>query len=229
VAVKEQIKIVTTGFESTVEQNTTHTKAIVEELANQLADNRPEVNNTLHEVNDRFSRQKETIEQVDAKIVALETKILAAPTFELRATPSPSVVNQNQDNNSVRVDGAANSLAATDGNYPGSCQSADSGTESVRMHDNAVCMNVSPENASVCSFLRHSELTLPLFDDNSDTNPLFYLRRLDEFMKLKNVPKTFQLAVAYRSIIGQMSKQWVETVNRNLPDYDAFKKSFLST
>jgi hypothetical protein len=43
-------------------------------------------------------------------------------------------------------------------------------------------------------------------------------------MKLKSVPKTFQLAVAYRSIIGQMSKQWVETVSRNLPDYDAFKK-----
>jgi hypothetical protein len=230
VAVKEQIQIVTTGFESTVEQNTTHTKAVVEELANQLVDHRAEVNNTLHEVNDRFSRQKETIEQVNAKIVALETKISAAPvTAELRATPSPSVVNQNQDNTSVRVDGAADSLATTDGNHPGSCQPANSGTEIVRMSDNSVGMNAIPENASVSSFLSHSELTLPLFDDNSDTNPVFHLRRLDEFMKLKSVPKAFQLAVAYRSIIGQMSKQWVKTVSRNLPDYDAFKKSFLST
>jgi hypothetical protein len=127
------------------------------------------------------------------------------------------------------VDGAADSLAATDGNHPGSCQSADSGPESVRMHDNAVCMNVSPENASVSSFLSHSELPLPLFDDKSDTNPVFHLRRLDEFMHLKRVPKTFQVAIAYRSIIGQISKQWVETVSRNLPDYDAFKKSFLNT
>jgi hypothetical protein len=120
--------------------------------------------------------------------------------------PSPSVVNQNQDHTSVRVDGAANSLAATDGNHPGSCQSANSGTESVKMHETHVCMNVSPENASVSSFLSHSELPLPLFDDNSDTNPMFHLRRLDEFLKLKSVTKAFQLAVAYRSIIGQMSK-----------------------
>jgi hypothetical protein len=43
VAVKEQIQIITTGFESTVEQNTNHTKTIVEELANQIVDHRVEV------------------------------------------------------------------------------------------------------------------------------------------------------------------------------------------
>jgi hypothetical protein len=100
-------------------------------------------------------------------------------------TPSSSVVNQNQDNTSGRVDGAANSLATTDGNHPASCQSANSCTENVRLSDNYMGMNAIPENASVSSFLSHSELPLPLFD-NSDTNPVFHLRRLDEFMKLKS-------------------------------------------
>jgi hypothetical protein len=90
-------------------------------------------------------------------------------------------------------------------------------------------VNAISENAAVSSFLSLSELPLSLFDDNSDTNPVFNLRRLEEFMKLKSVLKAFQLAVAYRSIIGQMSKQWVETVSRNLPNYNAFKKSFLNT
>jgi hypothetical protein len=206
----------------------------VEELANQLVDHRAEVDQSLdkldNEMSNRFSRQKETLEQVNAKIVALENKISTAPaTAEMRANPSPSVVNQTQTHTNVRVDGAADSLAATDVNHPGSCQSADSGPESVRVNDNNVCMNVSPETASVSSFLSHSELPLPLFDDNSDTNPVFHLRRLDEFMHLKSVPKAFQLAVAYRSSIGEMSKQWVETVSRNLPDYDAFKRSFIRT
>jgi hypothetical protein len=60
---------------------------VVEELANQIVDHRVEVANNLHEVNNRISRQ-ETIEQVNAKIVALETKFSAAPAAaELRATP----------------------------------------------------------------------------------------------------------------------------------------------
>jgi chromosome segregation ATPase len=89
VAVKEQIQVVTTGFEFTVEQNTTHTKAVVE-LANQLVDHRAEVDHNLdkldQEMSSRFSRQKETLEQVNAKIVALENKFSAAPaTAEMRA------------------------------------------------------------------------------------------------------------------------------------------------
>jgi hypothetical protein len=77
------------------------------------------------------------------------------------------------------------------------------------------------------SFLNTSEFPLPLFDDCSDTNPVFHLRRLDEFMRLKSIPKALELTVAYRSIIGQMSKQWVETVTMNLKDYDEFKREFL--
>jgi phage shock protein A len=121
VAVKEQLKIVTTGFESTVEQSTTRTKEVVEKLANQLVDHRAEVDNNLekldHEMSNRISRQKETIEQVNAKIVALETKFSEAPVAAASRATSSSVVNQSHP--SGEADGAANSLATTDGNHPG--------------------------------------------------------------------------------------------------------------
>jgi hypothetical protein len=90
-------------------------------------------------------------------------------------------------------------------------------------------MNVPVQTSSVSSFLSNTELPLPLFDDATEMNPVFHLRRLDEFIQLKGVPKAYQLAVAYRSIVGQMGKQWIETVSRNLPDYEAFRKTFLNT
>jgi hypothetical protein len=65
-------------------------------------------------------------------------------------------------------------------------------------------MNGMAEPVSVASFLTNSELPLPLFEDHSDTNPVLHLRRLDEFIKLRNVPKALELAVAYRSLIGHI-------------------------
>jgi hypothetical protein len=40
-------------------------------------------------------------------------------------------------------------------------------------------MNGPIESVSVSSFLSSSELPLPLFDDDSDTNPVFHLQQLD--------------------------------------------------
>lgn len=84
----------------------------------------------------------------------------------------------------------------------------------MRVSINANRMNVPVEPLSVSSFLSSPELPLPLFYDNSDTNLVFHLQQLDEFIRLKGVPKAYRLAVAYRSIVGHMSKQWVKTVSR---------------
>jgi hypothetical protein len=245
VAVRNQLQSVSSVFETKLEQNGTRTQDSVNELADQLVDHRAEVESNINkldnDVNSRLSRQKESIERevtqdrsaterkfelVNAKIVALETKISGAPVAaESRATFSPSVVNQN--NHSGEIDGAASSQVTTDGNNACSCQSTSTCRECVRVNASNVGMPVQQESVAVSSFLSNSELPLPQFDDSSDTNPVFHLRRLDEFMRLRSVPKAFQLAVAYRSIVGQMSKQWVETVSRNLPDYDTFKRAFL--
>ncbi|PNF16798.1 hypothetical protein B7P43_G18328 [Cryptotermes secundus] len=69
---------------------------------------------------------------------------------------------------------------------------------------------------------------LPLFDESSDVNPVYHLKQLDEFMKLKGISKSCQLAVAYRSLTGSLSRQWAETISHQLSDYESFRKEFLS-
>jgi hypothetical protein len=43
------------------------------------------------------------------------------------------------------------------------------------------------------------------------------------------VPKPLQLALAFKSIVGAVGKQWVATVTQNLKDYDQFKVAFAGT
>jgi hypothetical protein len=101
-----------------------------------------------------------------------------------------------------------------------------------------VCVNggVIGENASVPvrhhsanNYLSYTDLLLPQFDDGSEVNPIFHLNQLDEFIRLRCVPKPLQLALAFKSIVGAMGKQWVTNVARNLTDYDQFKVAFAST
>jgi hypothetical protein len=236
-AVKRQIQAVSTEFETRIGQANANTQGIIEELSSQVVDHRSEVEATItkldQDMSSRFSRQKESIEQVNAKIVALESKICEVPTRSaVVAEPcavenlqSPSVVNQSD---LIMNNGTINNSVPTNENPTCSCQSS-SCNVGVSESVNAARVHVSTEPTSVSSFLSTSELPLPLFDDCSDINPVFHLRRLDEFIRFKGVPKALQLAVAYRSIVGQMSKQWVETVSRNLTDYEAFKRAFLNT
>jgi hypothetical protein len=82
---------------------------------------------------------------------------------------------------------------------------------------------------SANSYLSHSDFPLPLFDHSSKVNPIFHLNQLDEFIRLRGVPKQFQLAIAFKSVVGAVGKQWVATVARNLNDYEQFKVAFANT
>ena len=117
-------------------------------------------------------------------------------------------------------------------------QSSESRTCSCESGNCDVCMgsNVNQcrivtcaEAHQVSSFLSSSELPLPLFNEDKDTNPVYHLRQLDQFLQFRGVPKAMQLAVAFRSIVGPMSSQWLETVSWNLQDYTQFKQVFLKT
>jgi hypothetical protein len=88
-------------------------------------------------------------------------------------------------------------------------------------------MNGTNEQVSVSSFLSSAELPLPNFDKNSHKNPVYHLRGLGEFIQFRGVPKALQLAVSCRSMVGQMSKQWIAAVSQNLADYESFKEAFL--
>jgi hypothetical protein len=64
------------------------------------------------------------------------------------------------------------------------------------------------EQSATTSFMNSPELPLLIFDENSDVSQAFHFRQPDEFIRLKWVSKAYQLTVAYRSIAGQMTKQW---------------------
>jgi hypothetical protein len=102
-------------------------------------------------------------------------------------------VNQNDPRSDN--DGITSNNVPTDENHACSCHSANTYNVCVRASGSTTGINVPIEFLSVSSFLSISELPLTLFNDNSDTNPVFHLRRLDEFIRPKGVPKPFQLAV----------------------------------
>jgi hypothetical protein len=54
-------------------------------------------------------------------------------------------------------------------------------------------------------------------------NAKFHLNQLDEFMRLKGVPKHFQLAIAYKSIADPVGKQWLAATSHTLNNYEKFK------
>jgi hypothetical protein len=81
---------------------------------------------------------------------------------------------------------------------------------------NANNMNARVSHSSAGSYQSNADFHFVCLM-SSGVNPVFNLRRLDEFTKIKGVPKSHQLAIAYRSV-GEMSKQWVEIVSHQLDD-----------
>jgi hypothetical protein len=257
IAVRSQIDVVSSSFETKLVQAHSQAQDNADRLSSQIITNRAEVeaSNTqlnrdvdhkltrqgerLREINQVLDQEKANtqtrFEQVNAKIASLETKISEVPSRTVTTTDSrssssnpfsPSVVNQDGTVSEHIINNVNHGTANE--NRDGSGQSS---VENVCMqnivHESG--MNVTTINPSMSSFLSNSELPLPLFDDSSEINPVLHLRKLDEFMRLKCIPKHYQLAIAYRSIVGQLCSQWVETVSCNLSDYDAFRSAFLKT
>jgi hypothetical protein len=229
-AVKGQIQVISTDLADQIEEHRTEVNSNINKLGQDLDNRLTQQKECLDQATTQEKSVFESkIEHVNAKIVALENKILGLPRSAVVAQPQavdfnsvcPSIANMSDQNRGIVI---GNSVLA-DGNHPRSCQ-ANSCDVCVQSNVNASRMIGSREYSQVSSFLSTLELPLLLFDDCSDTNPVFHLCRLDEFMRFKGIPKALQLAVAYWSIVGQMSKQWVETITVNLKDYDEFKKEF---
>jgi hypothetical protein len=196
------------------------------------------------EVNDRFKQQKESTDnvrsqeksvfeekfgEIQAKFVALENKISKMPRTAVIVEPQatsdttqpPSAVDQMH-----QKAGGYRNLGQVDEDHQCSCQS-NSCTACMSMSGNERSMN---ENVSqVSTFLSTNELPLPTFDECKEVNPVYHLNQLEEYMKLKGIPQALKLPIAYRSIVGHMSKQWIETVARDIRDYDEFRRAFLNT
>jgi hypothetical protein len=79
---------------------------------------------------------------------------------------------------------------------------------------------------AVDKFTSTSDFPLPLFSENS-INPVFHLKQLDTYIKLKNIPNECKLSIVFRSLNGITSKQWAETMVNQFTNYENFKQEFL--
>jgi hypothetical protein len=84
------------------------------------------------------------------------------------------------------------------------------------------------KNSTVSNYLNHFDFPLQLFDDSTDANPVYHLKQLEEFTRLRCMPNEFQLPLAYKSITGILMKQWVETIQNSIND-ESFRAAFLKT
>jgi hypothetical protein len=191
-AVKRQIQAVNTDLETRIMQANSTMQGVIEELANHMEEHKSEVDSTINklgqDINNRLTRQKESIDQastqeksdfdneiqqVNAKIVALEHKFMEFLRSAVVAEPhavdnnvgSPSVVTPSDQ---IRGDGNGNSVL-TDRNRTCSCQanSCDACT-CISGNVNASRVHGPIENPQVSSVLSTSGLPLPLSDDCTD-------------------------------------------------------------
>ncbi|KDR14856.1 hypothetical protein L798_11496 [Zootermopsis nevadensis] len=91
-------------------------------------------------------------------------------------------------------------------------------------------INVCMPSNQVCkasNFIAPSDLTLPYFHDSAKVNAVFFLKQLEDFMKLKAVPVRFQLAIARKAITNPITVDWLSAIAPNLQDYEQFKLAFL--
>ncbi|KDR13224.1 hypothetical protein L798_13016 [Zootermopsis nevadensis] len=68
-----------------------------------------------------------------------------------------------------------------------------------------------------------------MFEDRDKINAIYHLNQLEEFMKLKGVPESLQLAIAFKSISDPVAKQWMSAVSHTLNYYEQFKVAFTKT
>jgi hypothetical protein len=83
-----------------------------------------------------------------------------------------------------------------------------------------------PAGSCIHSNFIPNDLTLPYFSNSGKVNAVFHLRQLDEYIKLKGIPKHLQLAIAMRSVTDEVGRSWLAAVSHTLVTYEDFKMAF---
>jgi hypothetical protein len=166
-------------------------------------------------------------DKIDLAINGLREKLSVGNYLNRTADSIPArEISDNVRTPPTTCDAVANGDHNSVSNVTCTCQ-LDSCSMCARGSVNVESMNVAVRPPSACSYLGKSDFPLPQYDVSAGTNPVFHIKQLDEFMKLRGIPKAHQLAIAFRSITGVMGKQWLETVSHKLTDYGDFKAAFL--
>ena len=95
---------------------------------------------------------------------------------------------------------------------------------SINSNVESAIVNVPPD--MFASNLHLNELTLPQFYDSSRQIVLHFLRNLDEYYRIKNIPESLKLPLAMRAVSDPIAKSWFSTVYHELKGYEQFKSLF---
>jgi hypothetical protein len=177
---------------------------------------------------------KDGLDKLNAELSSIKGKISEGSTVVGNASSLPPT-----DKNVVGSHSTCGSAhhPESEGNHRVSCVNVDdaSGRYGTTLSNNQVPSGIQsdmklcmPSNqvCSASSFIAPSDLTLPYFHDCAKVNAVFFLKQLDDFMKLKAVPVRFQLAIARKAVTDPIAVDWLSAIAPNLQDYEQFKVAF---
>jgi hypothetical protein len=237
IAVKRQLQGLSTEFDARLDTTNANTQGLINELVDQMLGHQSEVLMQMERQKESLEKLTESqLDQIKAKFVEIKDRLQETADKQTSATeaigtmhhsPPPSagptdgpVRTEVIEMSSGLVDGTASCI-----HQPTTCHTVASNNSSM----NEVNVHANPSaKVLLSSYLTNSELPIPLYDDALEINPVSHLRLLEEFFQFCNVPKSL-CGDSVRSIIGHLSKQWMEAIAHRLTDYEAFKEAFLNT
>jgi hypothetical protein len=75
-------------------------------------------------------------------------------------------------------------------------------------------------------YLATNDVKLPDFSDCSKINPVFNLRQLDDYLRLKSAPRDLQLLIALLSTMDFLANSWLISISHTLTCYEGFRSVF---
>jgi hypothetical protein len=58
---------------------------------------------------------------------------------------------------------------------------------------------------------------------------MFHLKQLEQYFELKRIPPTHKLVTACKTVVGDLSRQWLEAISDKFLNYEEFKQAFINT
>jgi len=172
-----------------------------------------------------------SVQKVNTEITYLREQLAA------RQLADSAIPSQVLPVTAVDVENSSQSnpeLATSAGNYhmsnwnPDNCSTAVCGNATSQPYVNnksgSAIVNVSSDVFADNSSM--NELILPKFYDSSNQIVLHFLRDLDEYYRIKNVPESLKLPLAMRAVTDPIAKSWFSTVYGELKGYEHFKTLF---
>ena len=173
--------------------------------------------NGIQKVNTEITYLREQLAARHLTEGAIHRQVLPVTDVDLgNSSQSISGLATSADNNHMGKCNINNCIASVCGNAKSQ--------PSVNSNSGNAIVNVTSDVFADSSLI--NELTLPNIYDSSKQILLHFLRDLDEYYRIKNVPESLKLPLAMRAVTDPVAKNWFSTVYSELKCYEHFKTLF---